>query len=208
MEKIDSKEFHSHPENIFRDGLHICHIYNNDEERIKTMAKFYLNGLSAKDRILCIVDTVSPHDVKGELQNLGVDIPSLSNTFFTTDSESSYCPNGTFEADAVLEGIRDFWNQAHQDGFSGARVSGDMSWILRKNVSLASIMEYETRVLDYQKICSCPAVCEYDARKFDGALIMDVLAVHPVMLIRGQVIKNPYFIPPKEFMAQFYARPN
>lgn len=199
---------HDHSENIFTDGIHICHIFNDDQERMKTMSKFYLHGLSNNDRILCIVDSISPQDVKSELENLGVDTTTLGSKFITADNESAYCPGGSFQPDAVLKGIHAFWDQAHNDGFAGARVSGDMSWILRKNVSIGSIMEYETQVLDYQKICPCPAVCEYDARKFDGALIMDVLAVHPVMLVRGQVVKNPYYIPPQEFLAQYYARQN
>lgn len=29
---------------------------------------------------------------------------------------------------------------------------------------------------------------DYDARRFDGAVLMDVLQVHPVMIVRGQLV--------------------
>ena len=32
---------------------------------------------------------------------------------------------------------------------------------------------------------------------------MDVLNVHPVMIVRGQLIKNPYYIEPDIFMEKF-----
>ena len=31
-------------------------------------------------------------------------------------------------------------------------------------------------------------------------LIMDVLKVHPLMVVRGAVVRNPFFVPPEEFL--------
>jgi hypothetical protein len=44
-------------------------------------------------------------------------------------------------------------------------------------------------------------MCQYDARVFDGAVLLDVLKVHPAMVVRGNVIHNPFFIPPDEYLA-------
>lgn len=206
MDIQNTNNLHSHPENIFSHGIHICHIYNDDEERIKTMAKFFKDGLSERNKILCIVDAVSPHDVRGELVSLGVDVNALESDFITLDNETAYNPHGVFDPDSVLKNIGVFVNQSRQDGYSGLHVSGDMAWVLRDKINTTSLMEYETKVLDYQKLTPCTAICEYDARKFDGSIIMDILSVHPAMLIRGQVVKNPYFIPPKEFMNRYHAR--
>ena len=35
---------------------------------------------------------------------------------------------------------------------------------------------------------------------------MDVLSVHPVMIVRGQLVKNPYYIEPDEFLKQLRDR--
>ena len=205
--KIEKKDdLHNHPETIFSEGIHICHIYNDDDERTKTMAKFFIKGMSEGNKILCIVDTISPHDIQAELKNLGVDTSVLESDFVMLDNKSAYNPDGNFDPDSVLTNIGFFVNQAKKDGYAGLHVSGDMAWVLRDKIQPLSVMEYETKVLDYQKLTPCTAICEYDARKFDGSIIMDVLSVHPVMLVRGQVVKNPYYLPPKEFMKQYYAR--
>ncbi|MBA4375737.1 MAG: hypothetical protein C0401_06140, partial [Anaerolinea sp.] len=174
----------------------------------KTMANFFMNGLSEGNRILCIVDKLTPHDIRGEIKNLGVDIDALENDFITLDNETAYTPNGNFDPNSVLTNIGVFSNQARGDGYSGLHVSGDMDWVLRSNISNSMLMEYETKVYDSMKLTPCTAICEYDARKFNGSLIMDILSVHPLMMVRGQVIRNPYFILPKDFMAQYNARKN
>jgi len=35
---------------------------------------------------------------------------------------------------------------------------------------------------------------------------MDVLNVHPMMIVRGQLVNNPYFIDPNEFLKEIEAR--
>ena len=206
MNTKKKNDLHGHPENIFSEGTHICHIYNDDDERTKTMAKFFMKGLSEGNKILCIVDTISPHAIQRELENLGVDTSALESDFITLDNKSAYNPHGNFDPDSVLTNIGFFVNQAKQDGYTGLHVSGDMAWVMRDKIQPTLVMEYETKVLDYQKLTPCTAICEYDARKFDGSIIMDILSVHPVMLVRGQIVTNPYFVPPKEFMKQYYAR--
>ena len=62
-------------------------------------------------------------------------------------------------------------------------------------------MEYESRVSMLLKEVPITAVCQYDANTFDGATIMEVLKVHPMMVIRGTVVHNPYYVPPEEFLA-------
>ena len=35
---------------------------------------------------------------------------------------------------------------------------------------------------------------------------MDVLSVHPMMIVRGQIVKNPFYIEPEEFLSQLKTR--
>jgi len=126
MENEGSSNMLNHSENIFTEGLHIRHIFNDDEERLKTIAKFYMNGLTERNRMLCIVDTISPHNLTEELKNPGIDTGTHKSQFITADNVSCYYRNGKFDPKSVLDSIRAFWNQVHLDGFSGARVRGDM----------------------------------------------------------------------------------
>jgi hypothetical protein len=44
-------------------------------------------------------------------------------------------------------------------------------------------------------------MCQYDARRFDGATLYKVLQVHPYMVAQGQLVQNPYYVKPDEFLA-------
>lgn len=202
MESKDSAATYDFTQ-IFPEGMHLCYVFNDDEERVKTMAKFLANSLATGQKVLSIVDTISPHDLRKELKALGVDLSALDQDIVTVDNESAYCPGGTFDPDALLDGAISFSQKAHVDGYTGSRICGDMSWVLRKNVSLTDLLAYEAKVNDFIKIPPCTAaICEYDARKFDGGTIMDILRVHPAMIVHGQVVKNPYFTPADELLAQ------
>ena len=43
-------------------------------------------------------------------------------------------------------------------------------------------------------------------RRFDGDTIMDVLAVHPMTIVRGQVVRNPFFVEPGAFLRELHTR--
>lgn len=44
------------------------------------------------------------------------------------------------------------------------------------------------------------AICQYDANRFDGDTILQCLEVHPYMIVRGQVVQNPFYMKPEEFI--------
>ena len=103
---------------IFPEGMHLCYIFNDDEERVKTMAKFLASSLATGQKVLSIVDTISPQDLQKEMEALGVDLSMKSDAIVTVDNESAYCPGGTFDPDALLDGAVSFCQKAH-----GARVA-------------------------------------------------------------------------------------
>jgi hypothetical protein len=36
-------------------------------------------------------------------------------------------------------------------------------------------------------------MCQYDLRLFDGAMMFEVMNVHPVMIVGGQIFHNPFY---------------
>jgi hypothetical protein len=41
-----------------------------------------------------------------------------------------------------------------------------------------------------------PIICVYNLAKFGGAVVMDVLRTHPIVIIGGIAQENPFFVPP------------
>ena len=64
-------------------------------------------------------------------------------------------------------------------------------------------MEYEALVNTVLDTHPVTPICQYDARRFDGATLLNVLKVHPMMIVQGQIVHNPYYMPPEEFLRDF-----
>ena len=188
------------------DGIHLCYLYSDDEERTRTMARFLSRGLTDGEKVLCIRDSEAPHLIDVELAQLGALNERNREAFSTAENDESYCPGGDFDPDALLAGVGDFCSQARDEGFTGARISGDMSWAVRSATPTRALLEYEVKVTEFLRACPFVAICEYDARKMDGAQLMDILRVHPAVIVGGQVMSNPYFEAPRQALDKMLGR--
>ena len=102
----------------------------------------------------------------------------------------------------MLNTLRMYYDQAKAEGYRGCRVSGEMSWARKGLPGSDRLMEYESGVNRVVETHPVTAICQYDANEFDGDTILRCLEVHPYTIIRGQVIHNPFYMRPEEFMAR------
>lgn len=49
-------------------------------------------------------------------------------------------------------------------------------------------------------------VCCYDLSKFSAGLILGVLRTHPMVILRGVLQVNPFFVPPEQFLRELCAQ--
>ena len=192
---------------VVQEGLHMCYIYNDDKERNRTMAQYLSAGLQGGEKVLYLVDVMSPSEFTDSMGQLGLDIPKYGGQFSLSEALPTYCPDGLFSVDLMLNVVGTFYQEARKEGYVGARGSGEMSWALRDGVVLKDeLVEYETRLTEVLEQFPMTACCQYDARIFDGATIMNMLTVHPVVIVRGQLVKNPFYLSPDVFLKEYKAR--
>lgn len=186
----------------FPAGTHMCLIYDNEGERRRVVGKFLDAGLHEHEKTAYFADAMSPAEVETWLREMGVDVPRTGNApaFSVTVAEKTYCPDGKFAPEAMLSTLRTYHKTFVDEGYPGGRVSGEMTWALRGIPGSGRLMEYEALVNDVLVTHPITAICQYDARRFGGALVFDVLKVHPMMVVHGQIVRNPYYMRPKEFL--------
>lgn len=188
------------------EGSHICYIFNDDDERYLTMMKYLQSGAQENEKVLYLVDTEEEASFKDKIFELGFDIRK-ENSIFINQATKAYCPDGSFCISKMVENVKDLYLDSQRENFSGARISGEMSWALTEGVVKdTDLIEYEATINQILVDYPCTACCQYDARKFDGATILDILKVHPKMIIRGQVYSNPYYVEPEIFLQTLKSR--
>lgn len=62
------------------------------------------------------------------------------------------------------------------------------------------MIEYEAKMSAFLRGSRCVAVCMYDRRRFDPAILLDVITTHPIVVLGAEFYHNFYYIPPAEFL--------
>jgi hypothetical protein len=184
-------------------GTHICQIFSDDDERSEALLKFLVSGLSSGERAACFSEKVTEQTIRGFFTEKGLSYEQLSGTgaFRLSGTRDVYFEGNRFDPDRMLALLSRYYEESLSMGFNGARVIGEMMPEVQQVPGGERLLEYESRVSLLLKTHPVTSVCQYDARAFDGATIMDILKVHPLMVVRGSVVRNPFFIPPEAFLA-------
>ncbi|MBK1704427.1 hypothetical protein [Halochromatium glycolicum] len=59
----------------FEPGVHVCHIYSEDDERLSAILKFLLTGLQGGERSSCFSEHCDEQAVADELARHGLSYP-------------------------------------------------------------------------------------------------------------------------------------
>ncbi len=188
---------------VLPDCHHVCLIYDNEEQRRKTVTEYLASGLKQGELVRYFADMTSPQELRGWLLEAGVEFSKAEEdgAFGIAGAESAYCPSGRFVPQEVIANMVSRYDVARKAGYRGSRACGEMSWALRDIPGADRFLEYEVRINMITETFPYIGMCQYDARLFDGATLFKVLQVHPYMIAQGQIVRNPLYIKPEEFLA-------
>ena len=188
----------------FAGNHHLCLIYDDDEQRRKIVTEFMSAGLKQGELVRYFTDTTSPQEIRAWLLETGVALPQAEENgdFAIIKAESAYCPGGCFTPQEMIDKMVSRYAMAKKAGYRGTRACGEMNWALRDIPGANRLLEYEVRINTLTGTFPHMGMCQYDARLFDGATLFKVLKVHPFMIAQGQIVRNPFYIKPEEFLAK------
>lgn len=181
---------------LYPEGTHICYLFNDDEEHKRFLSAYTSSGIDSREGVTYIAD-VEPDMLQETMARLGVAMPSQEqqDQFTAKTAVATYCPDGHFVPDDMLGRLRDAYETKCAAGYAGARLTGEMTWALRNIPGSDRLVEYEGRINELLLTYPLTTLCQYDTRRFGGATIFEILSVHPMMIVNGQIMRNPFYIP-------------
>ncbi len=187
----------------FEQGAHICQIFNEDTERHEVLTDYIIGGIKDSENVTCFSENETSASLSEFFSEKGLSYEEVSNAGNMSLNKTGevYFENDEFEPDKMLSLLKEFYQTAKNDNRAGARVIGEMTPKIQYVKGGSRLLEYECKVSMLLKEYPVTAVCQYDAREFDGATIMDVLKVHPYMIVRGAVVNNPFYIMPEDYLS-------
>lgn len=183
-------------------GTHMCLIYTSEEERKEALLKFLLSGIKTGERLACFSNKTGKEAVSEYFEKNGVSLREKqeANAISLSGTDDVYFQGGVFDPDRMLETLAGFYEESKAMGFPASRVIGEMTPEVENVLGGDRLLEYESRVSLLLKDFPVTSVCQYDANAFDGATIMEILKVHPKMIVKGSVVNNPFYIEPEIYL--------
>jgi hypothetical protein len=185
---------------LYPEGTHICYLYDDDEERKRFMSAFVSSGIDEQEAVTYLADA-APDALERAIEALGIVRPAQGEQdhFTIASAVETYCPGGRFVPQTMIDRLRELYSHNHAAGYAGTRVTGEMTWALHDIPGSDRLIDYEGQVNNVVKTHPVTVLCQYDTRKFDGATIFELLNVHPMMIVHGQLMRNPFYVPPDQY---------
>jgi len=182
-------------------GDHLCCLYESEEEHRALLSPFIRQGLERHEKVLYIVDDHAAAQILAYLSVDGVGVKQYlqRGQLSVLSSDESYVQGGVFEPERMMALLRSETDRAAAEGYIALRVSGEMSWALKGLPGSERVVEYEARLNTFFPGSKCLAISQYDRRRFDPGVLLDILATHPLAVIGTEVYDNFYYMPPQDF---------
>ena len=185
------------------EGSHICWIFDDQEEPATLLPKFFKGGLDDNEMIWWFLGQIGADAYESELDKMGVNVPACKHS-----KQLKFSPmlDDVWDDDKLIpERVVDRWRGVHEQaiasGYRRVRGGGDMGWLAKYGKeTIQRVLEFESRFNSLTTTHPITAICLYNTNLFDGGTILDALRTHPMTLVRGQVMKNPYYMEPEEFL--------
>jgi len=190
------------------DVRHICAFFNSDEEEYRVLLPFIKDGFACGDKAVHVVNPDQRHDHLRRLASVGIDAgaaESKGQLELRTNKET-YLRNGQFDQDRMLAAFEQIASGNAGSGFPLSRIVCRMDWVIEGPSYVDDVVEFESRVNDVWSRHDDAVICTYHLAKFGGEAVIDIMRTHPMVIIGGILQRNPFFVPPQEFLQEYRQR--
>jgi hypothetical protein len=186
-------------------GDHYCGIYKSDEDHKVLMVDFVRQGVANGEKMLYIVNIQTAEQLKATLAAAHIDVETLlaKGQLVILTAKDAYLREGEFDPEKMIALVREQTDQALAEGYPALRATGEMTWALAGEPGSERLIEYESKLNQlFFPGSKCYAICQYDRRRFDAEMLLDILHTHPRVLHGKEAFDNSrfYFVPPESFL--------
>jgi len=187
---------------------HVCAFFNSDDEEYRVLLPFIKDGFECGHKA---VHVVNPDQRSEHLQRLiaaGIDPEAAKRTGqleLRTNIET-YLREGQFDQDRMLHAFEQIASGNTPGEFPLSRIVCRMDWAAEGHSYIDDLIEFESRVNHVWERHDDAVICTYHLGKFGGDTVIDIMRTHPMIVVGGTLQRNPFFVPPAEFLREIRER--
>ena len=187
-------------------GHHICAMYFGVSERDDVLLPFVGDGLNLGDKCFAAVQEPDSTDFISKLAAVvgaDVDLPEsiARDQLEIKNSTDQILSPDQFDPSEIIE----FWDNrvstALTNGYPFVRLTAEASWWLPQLPGMDELFRYESELNRFTTRHPQAILCMYDLSQYTESIVIDLLRTHPLVLLSGMRIENPYYLTPDEFLA-------
>lgn len=188
-----------HGRRALRTGDHAAILYWRADELLAAIVPYLAAGLAAGDKVVYVADELAPSRIADALRAADVDVDAAqaAGRLTIVRAADAFFPDGRFELERALAGVRALAEQAAAEGYGRVRFSVEMTYLLADVPGIEHGPTFEARANDdvfarFPFVC----VCSFNAaRATQAGIVADVLATHPIVISGGMPLRNPHYRP-------------
>jgi len=183
-------------------GLHCCCVHKTKEEHKKMITAFIRNGILNNEKVVYVLSSSTEKDIADYFQGTDVDLYQYVATgqfsFIFLDQFRLHSNDNNHESmgllNATIQIVTSTLAKMTNQGFSGYRITGEMTWA--KKYSPQALLAYENELHMFFEQNACKALCQYDYNAFPSNFLTEILACHPKVMVGTECRNNFYYVPP------------
>jgi hypothetical protein len=187
---------------------HICAFFNGFDEQHRVLRSFIKEGFERGDRAFHIVDPELRETHLRRLAEAGINVEQAvaSGQLELRRWQDAYLRDDLFDQEGMLVLLEEVLGSGTAAGYPLTRFVSRVELSLLDKAGVENWLEYETRVNYVVSKHDDPVICTYDLANLSGSMMLDLLRVHPVVIVGGVLQENPFFVPPDQFLIELRER--
>lgn len=191
---------HRGPRADYRHGDHVCTLYRSRDEQIAAAVEFIRVGLARGEQCTYSCCDQTLDEFREELRRAGVE-PELEEARGALKLvATAHLEGGNFDAARMIEWVSAALSNALNDGFTGMRGAGDMTWLLDGAPGSHELLAYEALLNYFCANRPVSLLCQYNREKLPAKVLDASLATHPHICKPSGLHDNPFYESPDAAM--------
>lgn len=168
-------------------GTHLCVFYQDKQDLNDILVPYFKAGLENNE--FCVWITSEPLNARDAEQSLRQAVNNLDDyiekgQIEILDYNQWYTKSGMFDADKVIRGWMEKYEQAVKKQFDGLRITGNTFWLQKKE--WRQFADYERTIDELIVRHKMLAVCTYCLDTCGANQVVDVVSSHKFAVIKRQ----------------------
>jgi len=182
----------------FEAGEHHCFLFQTDEEQRSLVTLYLRDGLQRNEKVLYLADGDSKSILSDRLSKDGLEIESFLDRgqLLILQANDVFLSGGHFDPEMTIGWLKTETERAREQNYRTLRITYEMTWILQDEPGCERLIEFECMLDRIIPEISCVCLGQYDQRRFDPTLLLNVFAAHPKIMVGVHSYENPYYLAP------------